>query len=586
MKPLVIRPNSDADSSPLWAFYGATQLLEMLGVSYDTVSEEDAGGEPPAICLDPARSALGINMWPGDSLPPIAAPTQELCDVKHEVSPETDPFGFLSGCRGSLPLFGPVGASARKEEVQAAGMIRRLADGEAVGSLVYLQQLGGKRLLLRLGGRMFETAGLYLSRYSWPGRPEMELHRFVRQIDDIWDDALRHRWGTRPVVSEYAVLLANLLAWCFGVHDLPLVTAWPHPFRDGQVKRHGMIVSHDVDQVYADAKFREADADQTTNPSFNFEHWRHLEDSLGVKSVFFFMSLEPGRECWCTPGYSIADEPVREAAIELAQRGWEVSIHQLGYESTETIASELAVFEAATGYRPTGTRHHNLKHLADTLLYKQNAGLVYDTTWYAEQTESSFLCGSVMPFYPLECATGQPLRLVEFPFVIEDGIVFEVYGEGLARSVNGAVGDGRRALDHVLRHNGYACFNWHQRTFARMSAYEGSPANWTLALEKLIRYFQQSSEAWWCPLPVELAEWWGRRGQVEVEVSAGGVAVTNAGEEDVDELVIAVHSLGEAPIVRGLRGEALAYLGPSGCRERWGIPAPAPAGASVSIELE
>ena len=73
---------------------------------------------------------------------------------------------------------------------------------------------------------------------------------------------------------------------------------------------------------------------------------------------------------------------------------------------------------------------------------------------------------------------------------------------------------------------------------------------------------------------------------MEVEVSAGGVAVTNAGEEDVDELVIAVHSLGEAPIVRGLRGEALAYLGPSGCRERWGIPAPAPAGAGVRIELE
>ena len=586
MKPVVIRPNSDADSSPLWAFYGATQLLEMLGVSYDVAPEEEAGRAPPAICLDPARSALGVNMWPGDCLPLVKLPAERLCTVEQEVSPEADPFGFMSGCPGSLPLFGPVGPAARKEEVAAAGVVRRLADSEAVGSLVYLQQLDHNRLLLRLGARVFESVGLYLSRYSWPKRPEMELHRFVRQIDDIWDDALRQRWGTRPVVSEYAVLLANLLAWCFGMHELPLVTAWPHPFRETQIKRHGMILSHDVDQVYADPKFREADADQTANPSFNFEHWRHLEASLGVKSVFFFMSLEAGRECWCVPGYSIADEPVREAAVELAQRGWEVSIHQLGYENTEVIASELAVFEAATGCRPTGTRHHNLKHLADTLLYKQNAGLVYDTTWYAEQTESNFLCGSAFPFHPLECATGRPLRLVEFPFVIEDGIAFGVYGDDTVRSVNGAVSDGRRSLDHILRQNGYACFNWHQRTFARMGRYEGSPANWTLALEKLVRYFQQSSEAWWCPLPVELAGWWQRRARVQVEVNPGGIAITNAGEDDVEDLVVAVHSLGKAPVVRGVRGEGLAYLGSSGCRERWGLPVRAPAGASVTIELE
>ena len=69
MKVLVIDPGAHAASGALWAFYGATQLLEMLGVAYDTVSEADASGGPPAICLDPARSALGLNVWPAEHLP-------------------------------------------------------------------------------------------------------------------------------------------------------------------------------------------------------------------------------------------------------------------------------------------------------------------------------------------------------------------------------------------------------------------------------------------------------------------------------------------------------------------------------------
>ncbi len=596
MKPLVIHPGADAASGALWAFYGATQLLDMLGVAYDVAADADAADGPPAICLDPARSALGVNVWPAEHLPASDDPADDFCVVQHQVEPASDPLGLLRGCPASLPLFGPASCGVEHSEVEAAGVIRRLTDGQPVGALVYLRQLQDDRLLLRLGGPVFETVGLYLSRYSWPARPEMELHRFVHQIDDLWDEVLRQRWGQRPVVSDYAVLLANLLAWCFATHDLPLVTAWPHPFREGQIRRHGMLVSHDVDQVYADAEFREPEGDQSVNPSFNFERWRHLESSLGLKSVFFFMSPDPEREYWCTPGYTIRDRPVLEAALELAERDWEVSIHQLGYDDADLVASELRAFEAATGYRPTGTRSHHLKNLPETLLHKQNAGHLYDSTWYAEQTESSFLCGSVFPFYPLECATRRPLRMVEFPFVIEDGIVFGAYGEDTARNISGAVADGRRALDHILRHNGYACFNWHQRTFARMSAYEGSPANWTLALEKLVRYLQQSSGAWWCPLPAELARWWARRAQVQVEVSPGprrsgilpdaDIAVTNTGEEDLADLVVAIHSTSKAPVVAGLASEGLAWLGSSGCRERWGLPVPAPAGASVRMGLE
>jgi hypothetical protein len=277
---------------------------------------------------------------------------------------------------------------------------------------------------------------------------------------------------------------------------------------------------------------------QAGNRWFNFPRWADLETSLGVRSVFFLMSPDPALEYWCAPGYNLADPVVTRAAWRLAQRGWEVSIHQLGVDRQELLDGERRWFEQAMRAPPTGTRSHYLKHLPHTLALKAAAGHAYDSTWYAETTETSFLCGTTKPFGPFGLtAPGERTRLWEFPFVAEDGIIFGVYGDS-PREVEAAVAEGRKALSQAMRHNGYVCLNAHQRTFARMSGYPGAPDDWTPAYERLIREFQSQSPALWSPLPRELASWWSAREQVTLESTPEGLLATNEGRGPIGDLVV------------------------------------------------
>ncbi|MBC7289604.1 MAG: hypothetical protein H5T86_16505, partial [Armatimonadetes bacterium] len=163
----------------------------------------------------------------------------------------------------------------------------------------------------------------------------------------------------------------------------------------------------------------------------------------------------------------------------------------------------------------------------DALDAKHRAGLIYDSTWYAEQADTAFLCGTVFPFRPVSTCTGRILELVELPNVIEDGIVFGVYGEGTQRDTDGAVADGRRAIDAAVRRNGAVVFNWHQRVFALMDRYGNTPADWTVAYRRLAEYALEQPVDWWVALPSEIARWWLLRRQVRVSLLSDEVEVSN-----------------------------------------------------------
>ncbi len=323
-----------------------------------------------------------------------------------------------------------------------------------------------------------------------------------------------------------------------------MATRWFHPAIDGEIKFNGMLLTHDVDSVYADRAFR-GRQDQSDNPHFNFARWRELESRFGIKSAFYFFSPAPTQQYWLpTPGYLVTEEPVMQAAQKLAEKGWEIAPHELGHRTADEVAAEVAYFEQVTGHKPLGTRNHYLTNWPDSLKYKAAAGLLYDSTWYAEQTDTAFLCGTVLPYAPLDTATGRPLDIWEFGFVIEDGIVTGCYGAGTERGTKEAIADGTRGLDIIIAGSGYACFNWHQRTFARQTELQQAPDTWVSILEGLLEYYQAHAPRWWNPLPGELARFWSRRQAVEVESRAGEIVVRNTADDDCTDLVLALH--GEA----------------------------------------
>ena len=518
MQPVVvIDPEAPADDTLAWAQYGATQALTMLGISFQVATRDE---------LREVRE-----------VPLLVAPAQGMAtrvrgiDVRDpaRLGPTSD-FLSVGSAAKSLPLFGA------RQEAGAPYVLERRQDS----------------LACQLAPGLFATIGLYLSRFSWEGSP-VAGGSFVQQIDALWDQQLAPRWGYVPVVDEHLLTVEEALIALYGDLGVPYARKWSQPIRGGRICTQGLILTHDVDGTYEADQFRDmatatawhlTDPDalqpltQARNRWFNFRRWVDLEAQLGVKSAFFLMSPDPALDYWCSPGYNIADAPVTAAAWRLAQLGWEVSIHQLGADRQELLDGERRWFERAMGTPPTGTRSHYLKHAPSTLALKAASGHAYDSTWYAETTQTSFLCGTTRPFGPFGLAApGQPTRLWEFPFVAEDGIIFGVYG-GTPRDIAGAIAEGRKILVQALRHNGFVCLNAHQRTFARMSSYRGTPDDWTPAYEGLVRELQASSPALWAPLPRELASWWSAREQVALDSRPEALVVTNEGPAPIGDLVI------------------------------------------------
>jgi len=524
MQPVVvIDPEAPPDDTLAWAQYGAMQALTMLGISFRVATgQELRGAEEIPLLVMPAQG-MTTRVWAAHLRDPERlGPTSDFLTVGGTVP--------VGGAVGSLPLFGP---------------------GDQVGA-PYLLERRDDSLACRLAPGLFATLGLYLSRFSWEGRP-VKGGSFVQQIDALWDEHLAPRWGQVPVVDECLLLVEQAFIVLYEDLRIPYVRKWPQPIRGGRICTHGLILTHDVDATYEADQFRDpaaATASHLTDPDalqplaqaqnrwFNFRQWADLETQLRVKSAFFLMSPDPALEYWCSPGYNLADAPVAAAAWRLARLGWEVSIHQLGVDRQELLDGERRWFERTMRTLPTGTRSHYLKHAPHTLALKAASGHAYDSTWYAETTQSSFLCGTTRPFGPFGLAApGQPTRLWEFPFVAEDGIVFGVYGDA-PRDTAGAIAEGGKVLAQALRHNGFVCLNAHQRTFARMGTYQGTPDDWTPAYEGLIRELQTSSPALWTPLPRELAAWWSARERVALDSRPKGLVVTNKGAAPIGDLVI------------------------------------------------
>ncbi len=554
MVPIVIRPGAAGSSEerPLWAFYGARQLLDMIGLSYRIVAD-DTPTEADLV-IDPGRGQVCVRCEPtGEE---NAGPIAPELRVEFQAEFAPDPVGLLGPCGGSLPVIGGLAEDADASGVGCGRVWCALDTYPQTGPLLRVEQTDPDGWRITFCVPFFEMIGLYLSRFSWQGNPGFK--GFVRHIDLLWS-ALEERWGGVPVVSKYQAMFQNMLKACYGKLGATMVTKWYHPAIEGRIRRSGLLLSHDVDSVYKSAEFSGRESQQG-NAHWNFPKWEALESEYGLRSAFYLFSPSPEQEYWLSqPAYLLSDAPVLEAALGLAAKGWEIAPHELGFRTADEVAAEVARFRELTGIMPPGTRNHHLKHAVDSLMHKAAGGLKYDSTWYAEQTQSSFLCGTMLPYAPLNAHTGEPVDIWEFAFVVEDGIVMGCYGVDGGRSTEGAITDGVRVLEQVIAGNGYVCLNWHQRTFDHMGGtYEGAPENWIGAYRGLIEYYQANADDWWSPLPGELAAFWSRRQAVTLDSIGDEILVQNDGPTDAADLVLCIHDgavqrLVEAPVASGER---------------------------------
>jgi hypothetical protein len=162
------------------------------------------------------------------------------------------------------------------------------------------------------------------------------------------------------------------------------------------------------------------------NPYWQFDSLMELEDELGVRSAFYFLSEcglwnRPLRE-WLRPRYWLehagrydAEAPRMAEVIErLDAGGWEVGLHGSfdSFDDRERLAEEKATIERVLGHSVMGGRQHFLNRAPATWDHHRAIGLSYDSS-LGSSTEYGFAHG-YDPIHPFDDEfTVFPLTLME-----------------------------------------------------------------------------------------------------------------------------------------------------------------------------
>ena len=174
---------------------------------------------------------------------------------------------------------------------------------------------------------------------------------------------------------------------------------------------YALLLTHDVDRPYktyqslyyavtgddaASRRYHLSSLLSAENPYWQFDRITELEDDLGVRSAFYFLSEQslfrdrPPREWLTMDGwmlyagrYDLDDPRIRELIGRLDAGGWEVGLHGSyeSYRDGDRLSAEKADVEAALGRPVRGGRQHHLKLDApETWRRQRDAGLRSDSS--------------------------------------------------------------------------------------------------------------------------------------------------------------------------------------------------------------
>jgi peptidoglycan/xylan/chitin deacetylase (PgdA/CDA1 family) len=142
--------------------------------------------------------------------------------------------------------------------------------------------------------------------------------------------------------------------------------------------------------------------------------WQHVEELMdfdeahGVPSTFFVAVANGRKLC-----YALAD--AREWITRIRNRGFDVGVHGIEYNSADKVQDELKRFREIAGQDLVGVRFHNIGYSPSSVLLDRadvqrlaDTGYAFSTTTFAET--SPWSAG----------------RLWEFPIHLMDGHVFQV----------------------------------------------------------------------------------------------------------------------------------------------------------------
>jgi hypothetical protein len=233
-----------------------------------------------------------------------------------------------------------------------------------------------------------------------------------------------------------------------------------------------LCLTHDVDRphkgvhqaLYFAARERSPDSLRSVladdDPYWRFEDAMALEDDLGVRSAFYFLTEphllahDPGE--WLDPTnwiehlgrYDVTDPEISNAVRRLDAGGWEVGLHgsRLGATDRDRLAEEKRRLESVLGAEVRGGRHHHLR-LDRPTTWRDHAalGLDYDAS-LGSATEYGFQYGYeprrpfddefvLFPLTLMEQTLPDPERSFEAAWAVCAGLLEEAAENGATMTV-------------------------------------------------------------------------------------------------------------------------------------------------------
>jgi len=240
-----------------------------------------------------------------------------------------------------------------------------------------------------------------------------------------------------------------------------------------------LCLTHDVDRtaegmrgLYYAVRDRDPSRLRTVLPGRNsywqFDRIRSIEESLGVRSAFYFLVEKelfrefPVRD-WFVPNnwvlyrgrYDVTADPMAETIRSLDEDGWEIGLHGSygSYTDLSRLRYEKSVLEGVVGHEVRGGRQHYLNlDVPATWNHHVAAGLEYDTTLGAAR-DYGFEHG-----YGLQTPVDS---LLVFPLTLMD-----ISLPNVSRNPARAWAECETLLEEARDNTAVMTVDWHQRYFS------------------------------------------------------------------------------------------------------------------------
>lgn len=214
------------------------------------------------------------------------------------------------------------------------------------------------------------------------------------------------------------------------------------------------------------------------NPVWNFDKLLDTDKRFGIVSSFYFLANEGKMDS----DYDFGHPLIKEAMSLVMKKGCNVGLHASfgSYLDKGQLRREKDKLEEALGSKVRGVRQHYYRFEApNTWRRQEEAGFSFDSSFgYAQQV--GFRAGVCLPFRPFDCRSKKAFSILEFPCLIEDGVLLQ--NQYMALSSGKAFKVCGNLVDATVRHHGVITLAWHE------SVDRERAQDWFVLYERILQY--------------------------------------------------------------------------------------------------